>query len=129
MKAGTRLATALLAAAPWAAFAGDAQVDVPGWLAARIDRYEQQEPASAPVAIWRITYRGRPSYFVVAPCCDHTNTLLDANGSVVCQPDGDHRGRGDERCPDAVESRVQPQLVWSHPRQPGSPSNPPRSDR
>ena len=129
MKAFSRVALALLVAAPAAAHA-DARLDVPGWLAERIDGYEQQEPSAAPVAIWRINYRGRPSYFVVAPCCDHVNTLLDANGGIVCHPNGGHRGRGDERCPDAADTRAEPQLVWLHPKQAGPrPLNPLRPDR
>ena len=51
---------------------------------------------------WRYIYQGRPVYYVQASslCCDQMSMLYDAEGNLICMPDGGYTGRGDGRCAD-----------------------------
>lgn len=101
---------------------------LPDWLSARIAGYERQPPHEAPAEIWRIRHRGAPAYFVVSPCCDQFNPLLDARGALLCHPSGGFTGAGDGRCPAPQDPGSEAVLLWSHPQGPGGQHVPPRLD-
>lgn len=89
---------------------------LPAWLQQAIATYQAHPHADAPQSIWRITHHGAPAYYVVAPCCDRYNDLLDAKGEHICSPSGGYAGRGDGRCPAPVDPGTEVHLVWSHPQ-------------
>lgn len=55
-------------------------------------------------------------YYVPPQCCDQFSTLYDANGNVICAPDGGFFGTGDGRCPDFFTDRTNEKLVWNDGR-------------
>lgn len=94
---------------------------LPAWLQQAIAQYDAQPAADAPQSIWQITHRGVPAYYVVAPCCDRYNDLLDAMGHKICSPSGGFAGHGDGQCPAPVDPGTAVHLVWSNPRATSSP--------
>ena len=55
-------------------------------------------------------------YYVPPQCCDQFSTLYDADGAVICAPDGGITGRGDGKCPDFFQSRTNEKLFWEDSR-------------
>jgi hypothetical protein len=77
----------------------------------------QAEPvANPPRSIWRYDFQGRVVYYVPPACCDIPSALYEADGTVVCSPDGGMTGRGDGRCPTFFEDRRGEALVWRDSR-------------
>lgn len=72
--------------------------------------------ANSPGGIWKYEYGGRTVYYVPPSCCDVPSILFDADGEVVCGPDGGFTGTGDGRCPDFFARRSGGQQVWDDPR-------------
>lgn len=95
-----------------------AEAALPAWLQARVDTYQNGPEHASPTAIWRIQHQGRTAYYVAAPCCDQFNPLWDAQGEVICHPDGGFTGRGDGQCPTPKDAGTQAQLIWSDSRKP-----------
>jgi len=86
------------------------------WLNAMILQF-QSEPVMTPArSIRQYTYRDQIVYYVPAPCCDQLSTLYDANGRVMCSPDGGFAGGGDGRCLDFFEERTGELLIWADSR-------------
>ena len=88
----------------------------PGWLTALISQLAGGPVANPPAVITRYAYKGQTVYFVPQRCCDVASVLYDANGGVVCHPDGGITGRGDGRCPDFFTERRDEQIVWRDTR-------------
>jgi hypothetical protein len=65
-----------------------------------------------PQLIARYAYHGEIVYYVVAPCCDHLDTLYDGPGAVLCYPTGGFSGHGDGRCPDFLVERWDEVILW-----------------
>ncbi len=125
MRTPTRTVAVLAASAMLVALAfaqGRVSPDaLPGWLQRAIAGY-QAHPKQADVAsIWRITHHGAPAYYMVAPCCDRFNDLLDARGMKICSPSGGLAGGGDGRCPAPVDPGTPVDLVWRNPAIAGTP--------
>jgi hypothetical protein len=56
-------------------------------------------------------------YFLpVYQCCDFFSTLFDAQGEIICHPDGGITGHGDGRCPDFFDERENGRIVWTDDR-------------
>lgn len=89
---------------------------LPKWLTAQMARYEVTPPQAAPSSIWRITRHGAAAYYLVAPCCDQFDPLLDAQGKQLCSPTGGIHGLGDGRCPLPADPHTAIQLIWVHPK-------------
>jgi leucyl-tRNA synthetase len=70
-----------------------------------IGRYQSEPVTNPPRSVVRYDYKGAVVYFVPAQCCDAFATLYDANGRVMCAPEGGITGRGDGRCPDFLAER------------------------
>jgi hypothetical protein len=89
----------------------------PAWLVQLIARFEADAVANPPVRVVRYRYRDVDVYYVSARCCDIPSRLYDANGAVLCAPDGGKTGRGDGRCADFQRAASEPELVWKDPRE------------
>ncbi len=88
----------------------------PEWLQALIARIEAEPVTTPPSAIYSYRYRGDTVYFRISRCCDIRSVLYDANGAILCEPDGGIDGGGDGRCPDFFSTRSEERLVWQDPR-------------
>lgn len=98
---------------------------VPDWLKARIAGYERQPAQQAPSTIWRIIHQGAPAFYLVSPCCDQFNPLLDAGGKEICSPSGGFTGAGDGKCPHPMDAGTGAIRLWAHPEQQDPPAVPP----
>lgn len=93
------------------------QATLPDWLRARIVEYERLPARGAPSSIWRITHQGSPAFYLVSPCCDQFNPLLDARGGEICSPSGGFTGAGDGKCPKPMDAGTEAIRVWVHPEE------------
>jgi hypothetical protein len=123
-----------LTLAVWVAFAQacsqvregvPAEDKLPLWLVANIAEYDRLPLEQTPREIWKITHKGRPTYFVISRCCDMFNPLLNAKGLEICSPSGGIIGAGDGECSNPVDAGTEPEFVWSHPAVRGEPLIPP----
>jgi hypothetical protein len=90
----------------------------PAWVDQLIQHFESNSVTNPPLSIWRYDYKGQTVYFVPAYCCDIYSILYDANGTMLCAPDGGFTGDGDGKCPDFFDERSNGQLVWQDTRTP-----------
>jgi hypothetical protein len=97
--------------------ASTGQAPLPDWLRARIADYERLPASGAPGSIWRITHQGSPAFYLVSPCCDQFNPLLDARGKEICSPSGGFTGAGDGKCPKPMDAGTEAIRVWVHPEE------------
>lgn len=72
--------------------------------------------AHSPGTIWKYHYDGHTVFHVPRSCCDVPSALYDADGKVICGPDGGFTGKGDGRCADLFERRSEEQKIWDDPR-------------
>lgn len=86
------------------------------WLQALIASLEQQPVANPPASITRYSYRSEPVYYLSARCCDIRSRLYNAEGKVICEPDGGITGKGDGKCDDFLLTRTDEKLVWRDSR-------------
>ena len=99
-----------------AACAQATQTSNPAWVDQLIKKFESDPVANPPLSIWKYDYNGQVVYFVPARCCDITSVLYDAQGTLICAPDGGIAGRGDGKCSDFFEKRTNEQLIWKDNR-------------
>jgi hypothetical protein len=99
-----------------AACAQATQSGNPAWLDQLIQQFKSQPVGNPPQSIWRYEYNGQVVYYIPAQCCDQYSTLLDAQGQVLCAPDGGFIGEGDGKCKDFFDQRSNEQLVWQDSR-------------
>jgi len=119
MKARIAGTCILLAACSLLACSGSSsptEPEQPAWLTALIAQIQAQPVTNPPSSIWRYRYRGQVVYHRPAVCCDVFGDLYDAQGSLLCHPDGGFAGNGDGRCPDFFDVRTDETLIWSDPR-------------
>ena len=90
---------------------------VPEWLATVIDQLEHPPVPNPPAFIARYEFGGQVVFYVAPRCCDMYSTLYDANGTVLCAPDGGLSGGGDGRCPDFIAQKTNEKILW-RPRSP-----------
>ena len=88
----------------------------PIWVEKLIIQFQNKPVGNPPQSIWRYEYNRQTVYYVPPQCCDQPSTLYDANGNIICAPDGGFSGRGDGRCPDFFTNRTNEYLVWKDPR-------------
>lgn len=101
---------------------GAADVDAPPWLEATIGEISSEPVSNPPTEIWRYSYDDDVVYYRPARCCDIPSTVWDAEGAIVCHPDGGITGAGDGACPDFAAQRSNEHLVWRDPRAGGGAS-------
>jgi hypothetical protein len=99
-----------------AACAPPAQSNNPAWVDQLIAEFERAPVGNPPQSIWRYDYNGQTVYYVPAQCCDMFSTLYDAEGNVLCAPDGGLDGRGDGNCADFRTQSTGETLIWQDPR-------------
>ena len=90
----------------------------PRWVDQLVQKFKSQPMGNPPQSVWRYEYQGQVVYYVPAQCCDQYSTLYDANGNVLCAPDGGFTGHGDGRCPDFNRQRTNETLIWKDSRSP-----------
>ncbi len=86
------------------------------WLTSLIAQLESRPVANPPAFIARYEYRNEIVYYVPPSCCDLWSTLYQADGAVLCHPDGGLGGAGDGRCPAFLVERKNEQIIWRDPR-------------
>ena len=87
----------------------------PPWLLRLIEEHASQPVANPPVQIVRQQYESGVFYYVPSRCCDIWSDLYDAEGALVCHPDGGITGGGDGQCPDLGDP-IREEIVWRDPR-------------
>jgi hypothetical protein len=97
--------------------AAPTQTGNPEWVDQLIEAFQNEPVGNPPQSIWRYEYNGQVVYYVPAQCCDMFSSLYDADGNVICAPNGGIAGTGDGRCPDFNSQRSQETLIWEDPRQ------------
>ena len=95
--------------------------DAPRWLVDRIRELERAPVANPPASVVRYTYKGRTAYYLPPRCCDVPSDVYDADGRLLCHPEGGITGTGDGRCPDFLAARTDEHLVWRDRRAPAAP--------
>ncbi len=88
----------------------------PAWLDQLIKKFESEPVANPPLSVWKYEYNNQTVYFVPAHCCDIPSTLYDAQGTILCAPDGGFTGKGDGKCSDFFSNRSGEQLIWQDSR-------------
>ena len=96
--------------------AGGASSANPAWVDQLIEQFESEPVGNPPQSIWRYEYNAQVVYYVPAQCCDMFSTLYDADGEVLCAPDGGIDGRGDGQCADFRAQRTGETLIWEDAR-------------
>ena len=92
--------------------------EIPDWLGDLIVDLEAAPVAVPAAAIYSYEYNGRVVYYLSPQCCDIQSKLYNANGIVICHPDGGVDGGGDGRCDDFLAERTDETLIWKDTRQP-----------
>ncbi len=89
----------------------------PPWLLDLIAAQEAQPVANPPALISRQEYSAGVYYYLPPRCCDVFSELYDAEGTLVCHPDGGLTGRGSGNCPQ-LGTLVREEIVWRDTRRP-----------
>jgi len=92
------------------------QTGNPAWLDKLIQKFESDPVGNPPLSVWKYDYKGQVVYFVPAHCCDITSLVYDAEGTILCSPDGGITGKGDGKCSDFFDQRTNEQLIWQDTR-------------
>jgi hypothetical protein len=94
-------------------FVGNRLRQEPAWLEEIIDNLEHSNAAAdSSVYIARYEYQGKTVYYVSPRCCDEPSALYNAQGVLLCEPDGGFTGRGDGRCGDFLATRRNERMIW-----------------
>jgi hypothetical protein len=88
----------------------------PVWVTGLITKWAGEPVGNPPQSIWRYEFKGQTVYYTPPQCCDQMGILYDAQGNVICYPDGGLAGKGDGRCPDFRTARSKEKLIWQDPR-------------
>ena len=88
----------------------------PDWLTGMIEDVSHATVANPPVEISQYQLDGKTVYYIPGRCCDVPSSLYDAQGQLICQPDGGFTGRGDGRCPGVFEQLQEGSVIWKDPR-------------
>lgn len=90
--------------------------DSPEFVVQLIDRMKAAPVSNPPASIWKYRYQERTVYYVPPSCCDVPGELYEADGTLICGPDGGLTGDGDGRCPDFFDKRSDELRVWQDSR-------------
>ncbi|MDX5348112.1 MAG: hypothetical protein LPJ89_01405 [Hymenobacteraceae bacterium] len=88
----------------------------PTWMNKLIAGILEEKPANPPAKIYSYTYQGQEVFYLTGHCCDVPATLYNAQGQVLCLPDGGITGKGDGRCPDFHSTKTNEKLIWEDNR-------------
>lgn len=67
----------------------------PAWLKNKIQTYQKSHPH---INATKTEYNNEVAYYIPPRCCDIPSELYDANGKLICYPNGGFVG-GDGKCP------------------------------
>ena len=93
-----------------------AEVDAPEWVQAMVVEIASEPVTNPPTRIYRYTYQNVDVYYRPQRCCDIPSILWNAEGEILCAPDGGVTGDGDGQCPDFADERSDEEMVWSDSR-------------
>jgi hypothetical protein len=119
MNKGWVLVIALFAVLCAFSLAADTESGNPKWVDDLIARFSSQPVGNPPQSIYCYEYKSQTVYYVPPQCCDQFSNLYDAEGKVLCAPDGGFTGRGDGRCTDFEKARKNEKLIWKDSRSSG----------
>lgn len=88
----------------------------PEWLSQLIRSLENEPVANPPASISRYDYQGQIVYYLPPRSGDVPSNLYDAEGNIICHPDGGLMGVGDGRCLDFFDKRENEKLIWEDKR-------------
>ncbi|HNZ37767.1 MAG TPA: hypothetical protein PLS75_08510 [Candidatus Marinimicrobia bacterium] len=88
----------------------------PDWVENLITKFQNEPVGNPPQSIWQYKYKGQIVYYIPAQCCDQFSTLYNAEGDIICAPDGGFSGRGDGECSDFFQERKNEKLIWQDSR-------------
>ena len=88
----------------------------PLWVWKLVAEFQLQPVGNPPQSIWQYEFEGKTVYYIPAQCCDMFSSLYDAEGTLICAPDGGIDGKGDRRCPNFLSERTNERLVWEDTR-------------
>jgi len=94
------------------------QPQVPAAVTALIEDLKSQPVANPPAYVASYEYAGQVVYYVPPRCCDIFGNLYDAQGQLICHPDGGIAGHGDGRCPGFLDQRKNETILWRDTRSP-----------
>jgi hypothetical protein len=90
--------------------------DAPDWLTTLVAELERKPVANPPALLAQYEYKGQTVYYLPPRCCDVPSELYNAEGTVLCAPDGGITGRGDGRCADFFTERKNEKIIWRDKR-------------
>lgn len=88
------------------------QSPIPVAVVALIHDLETRPVANRPAYVASYNFRGQVVYYVPPRCCDMFGDLYDAEGQLICHPDGGLAGNGDGRCPGFASERTNERIIW-----------------
>jgi len=88
----------------------------PACVVNEIANIKKEAKWNPPAKVFSYQYKGQTVYYIPPRCCDIPSTLLNANCTVVCAPDGGISGGGDGKCPDFFTARSAEKLIWQDSR-------------
>lgn len=94
----------------------DVPADIPTCVVDQISQIKSQARWNPPAKLFSYRYKGQTVYFIPQRCCDIPSTLLDANCTILCSPDGGISGGGDGKCTDFFTARTDEKLIWQDSR-------------
>ncbi|MFA6049257.1 MAG: hypothetical protein WC792_04940 [Candidatus Micrarchaeia archaeon] len=72
--------------------------------------------ANPPATIVQCDYDNKATYYLPPRSPTEMSSLYDADGTILCSPDGGLAGTGDGRCPNYFETRANCNAIWEDPR-------------
>lgn len=84
----------------------------PAWVDQLIAEFQSEPVGNPPQSIYKYDYKGQTVYYIPPQCCDQYSRLYDANGSIICAPDGGLTGRGDGKCSDFFIESTNRTSIW-----------------
>lgn len=88
----------------------------PTFVKTKIRGILEQPVYNPPARVYEWIFNGSKYYYFTSDCCDQYSDLYDANGTLVCHPDGGITGTGDGKCPDFSVGTLTKTLVWEDGR-------------
>lgn len=88
----------------------------PQWIKDLVTKLKAEPVSNPPTFIQKCTLDSKTTYYQSSKAGDQMSVLFDANGNVMCAPDGGIAGKGDEKCPDYFQTRTACDYVWTDSR-------------
>ncbi|MEO7961437.1 MAG: hypothetical protein ABIR19_07815 [Ginsengibacter sp.] len=78
----------------------------------KIQSMEKEVAGESPISITSYTYQQQTVYYIVSPCCDQYNIVLDSDCNVLGHPDGGFTGKGDGTMSSFAKEATNEKLIW-----------------